>query len=108
METLPSEQVGTKLLFENEQVRVWELAVAPGESLDAHLHQLDYVYIVPSGGILRFTDSKDPNSFHDTTFQDGQVSFVSVSEEGRVDGHLTNVGDKPHLNYIIELKKPKG
>ena len=27
--------VGTKVLFENENVRVWEMDLAPGESFDA-------------------------------------------------------------------------
>ncbi len=104
-ETNSSENVGTKLLLENDRVRVWELSVAPGETLAQHLHTLDYVYIVAHGGILRFVDPQNAQQTHDTTFVDGHAAFVSVLEEGRVDGHLTNVGDRPHLNYIIELKK---
>jgi hypothetical protein len=28
--------VGTKLIFENERVRIWEFTLQPGESIDAH------------------------------------------------------------------------
>ena len=34
MATPPTELVGTSLMFENERVRVWDLALAPGESLE--------------------------------------------------------------------------
>ena len=30
MTPIPSDQVGTRLMFENERVRVWDLALAPG------------------------------------------------------------------------------
>lgn len=33
--------VGTKVLFENDNVRVWELDLAPGESSDIHQHDHD-------------------------------------------------------------------
>jgi hypothetical protein len=29
-------EVGTKLVFENERVRVWEFTLQPGEKIDAH------------------------------------------------------------------------
>lgn len=31
MSTTPTERVGTHLMFENDRVRVWDLALAPGE-----------------------------------------------------------------------------
>ena len=101
----PTEQVGSKLLFENERVRVWELAVAPGDSLEAHIHREDYLYIVSSPGVLRFADPEKPDDARDVQFTDNQVSFVTVPPEGKVDNRLTNVGDKFHRNYVIELKK---
>src|SRR5947209_15896182 len=39
------ERVGSKLLFENERVRVWELRLAPGQREALHEHKLDYVMI---------------------------------------------------------------
>ena len=31
--------VGTGLLFENEQIRVWDITLAPGERLPLHRHR---------------------------------------------------------------------
>jgi hypothetical protein len=48
MPTEPTEQVGTRIMFENDRVRVWDLALEPGESLEKHIHRLDYFFIVES------------------------------------------------------------
>ena len=45
--------VGTRLLFENEQVRVWDLQLAPGEAIPLHRHELDYLYVVIGDGRLQ-------------------------------------------------------
>ena len=105
MTTPPAELVGTKVLFENERVRVWDLALAPGESLAKHIHRTDYFFIVESGGLIRFADPDNPANFHDVQFTDEQVTFVPVAE-GKVDNRLTNIGEKRHRNYVIELKRP--
>jgi hypothetical protein len=105
MATPPADEVGTKVLFENERVRVWDLALAPGESLAKHIHRTDYFFIVESGGLIRFADPDNPADFHDVQFNDDQVTFVPVTE-GKVDNRLTNIGEKRHRNYVIELKRP--
>ena len=57
-----TECVGTRLLFENDRVRIWDLALAPGKSLEKHVHRLDYVILVESGGLIRSADPDDPAS----------------------------------------------
>ena len=103
MATEPSDQVGTRVMFENERVRVWDLALAPGESLEKHIHRHDYFFIVESGGLIRFANPDDLGDYHDVQFEDDQVTFVEVTE-GKVDNRLTNIGTKRHRNYVIELK----
>ncbi len=104
MATGPTEHVGTRLMFENERVRVWDLALAPGESLEKHIHRLDYFYLVESGGLIRFADPDNPDDRFDLQFTDGQVEFIPVGPEGKVDNRLTNIGTKHHRNYVVELK----
>lgn len=104
MATEPTDQVGTRVMFENERVRVWDLALAPGESLAKHRHQLDYFFIVVSGGLIRFADPDNPDDYRDVQFEDDQVTFRAVGA-GKVDNRLTNIGARPHRNYVIELKQ---
>jgi hypothetical protein len=101
--TEPTERMGTRLLFENDRVRVWDLALAPGETLEKHIHRLDYVIVVESGGLLRCADPDDPANYRDIRFEDGQVEFREVGA-GKVDNRLTNIGTKRHRNFVIELK----
>src|SRR2546428_7670957 len=41
--------VATRLLFENERVKVWEMRLEPGESSDLHRHTLDYLLYILDG-----------------------------------------------------------
>jgi len=104
MATEPTDQVGTRLMFENDRVRVWALALAPGASLAKHIHRTDYFFIVESGGLVRFADPANPADYHDIQFEDDQVTWVPVGDDGHVDNRLTNIGTKHHRNYVIELK----
>src|SRR5205814_2161516 len=71
----PTPQVGNRLMFENDRVRVWDLDLAPGESFAEHIHQLDYFYIVASGGLLRFDEPDAPGGHRDVQFVNDQVAF---------------------------------
>ena len=42
----PNGAIGTEILFENDQVRVWDMQVAPGGKKAWHHHMLDYVIIL--------------------------------------------------------------
>ena len=98
-----SEDVGTKLLFENERVRVWDLRLAPGESLPAHVHRLDFCFIVVQGGALRHVPLDEARS-EDVRYVDDQVVFLEAGD-GLVHERLVNVGDASYRNFVVELKE---
>jgi hypothetical protein len=106
MATGPIEQVGTRLMFENDRVRVWDLALEPGESLAEHSHRLDYLIVVTSGGLIRFADPDQPGGHRDAQYVDDQIIFREVGPAGKFDPRLTNIGTTPHRNLVIELKGP--
>lgn len=41
--------IGTRVLFENDRVRVWEMRLEPGERSAVHRHDNDYVMVQISG-----------------------------------------------------------
>ena len=43
------DRVGSKVLFENERVRIWEFKLEPGETGNLHRHALDYVLVQIEG-----------------------------------------------------------
>ena len=97
-----TDHVGTRLLFENDRVRVWDLRLAPGEQTDFHRHSTDFLYVVIGDGELQtlFTDgTADPPR----EMRDGDVRFREVPGESV---HAArNVGSTPWRNIVVELKR---
>ena len=98
--------IGTKLLFENDRVRVWDLRLAPGDSTGVHAHTNDYLYVVIGDGALQ---TVYPDGHRDPPRQmaDGDVRFRAVTGEGaaRAVHEAINVGDGPWRNIVVELKE---
>ena len=70
----PLGNVATKLLFENELVRVWEMHLAPGERSDRHRHELPYVMCIVAGSRI---DAEIEGTGHvEIPVQPGSVLFV--------------------------------
>jgi hypothetical protein len=93
--------VGSRLLFENERVRVWTLEVAAGESWGPHEHTSAYVTVVADGSSIA------------SVMDDGRVEVAFDARVDHVDWHdrpqhgrvhtLLNRGDRPYKNFIVEL-----
>jgi len=93
--------VGSKILFEDDQVRIWEAEVAPGETLPIHFHDLDYVTVTLTEGDVEVYEA-------DGTVRRGHrvPGDVQVTKVGSGQTHvLKNVGTGPYVNRIIELKQ---
>ena len=98
----PSSEVGTRLLFENDRVRVWDLSLEPGQSTGQHRHELPYFYVVIGDGRLQRVDADGARS-EPKRMQDGEVHFREV--DGHAVHEAVNVGDTPWRNIVVELKR---
>lgn len=96
--------IGSKILFEDAKVRIWELALAPGERSDVHRHDLDY-YLVQIGGD-RIAVEPEPDSageYRDYFAADVVPGVVVPMKRGGVETAV-NVGEQPYYEIIVELK----
>jgi predicted metal-dependent enzyme (double-stranded beta helix superfamily) len=96
--------VGTKLLLENDRVRVWEVRLAPGEQGDVHRHRLDHLLVQVAGdriAVVPEPDSEGP--FRDYLEADVLPGAVVEVSRGGVES-ARNVGEEPYLEVVIELK----
>jgi hypothetical protein len=96
----PDYTVGTKLLFENEKVRIWDLDLGPGERVPFHWHATPYFFVCVDGGraISRF---KDGNAFTiDYAVGDTWFDEVAIGDEVH---DLENVGDTRLRFTTVEL-----
>jgi beta-alanine degradation protein BauB len=98
----PSSAVGTRLLFENDRVRVWDLQLNPGEAIPLHRHEHDYLYVVIGDGLLQ-TEYVEGSADPPRQMQDGDVRFRAVDTEAV---HAArNVGQSRWRNIVVELKQ---
>ena len=78
--------VGSRVLFENERVRVWEMKLAPGERSDVHRHDLDYLLVFLAGDRIRVEPEPETNGpYTDALEFDVPVGRTVFVERGGVE-----------------------
>jgi len=96
--------VGTKVLFENDRVRIWEMRLGPGESSDVHRHELDNVLVLISGDKIAAIPEPDTAGPYRDYFEADVVPGTAVYvQRGGVET-AKNVGAAPFHEIIVELK----
>ena len=92
-------QVGQRIVLENEHVRIWEIKLRPGETIEFHIHYHPYVVISLGGG-----ENEIETIFGDrikTVEELGSTVFIN---EMRAVHRLTNRAKIPYFSRLIELK----
>ena len=93
--------VGTRLLGENDRVRVWEISLAPGERHTFHCHRTSYFWVAHTGARVRVTFPD--GSFHDYEHQAGEVTYMEIGEGETNIQDLANTGEVPLHITTVEL-----
>lgn len=91
--------IGDRVVLENDHIRMWELRLEPGETIDFHIHYHPYIILSLGGG-----ENQIETIFGDqiTTVEPaGTQVFI---DEMRAVHKLTNVADVPYVSRLIELK----
>src|SRR5262245_20518286 len=96
--------VGTRLLLENDRVRVWELALEPGARSDVHCHDLDYLLVQIEGDRIAAEPEPDTGGkyrdYIEAHVEPGRVSYLT---RGGIETAV-NVGQRRYREILIELK----
>jgi hypothetical protein len=92
-------QVGHRIILENEHVRVWEVALAPGETIDFHIHYHPYLVISLGGG-----ENEIETIFGDKIDVEEPSGATVFMNEMRPVHRLTNRSQVHYLSRLIELK----
>jgi beta-alanine degradation protein BauB len=93
--------VGTRLIFENEHVKVWEIRVQPGERAPFHAHVRRYFWTIIEGGIAlqRFADG----TFHTREVRPGDTRYLEHTPDDPVIHDFENAGDVEIRVLTVEL-----
>jgi hypothetical protein len=95
-------EVGTKVLFENETIRVWELCLDPGGRVPFHCHRTPYFWVCIDGGraVQRFPDG---HLIH-VEFGPQDTDFLDEARLETEQIHdLENTGDTTFRFHTFEL-----
>jgi quercetin dioxygenase-like cupin family protein len=92
-------EVGQKVLLENEFIRMWEVRLEPGQTIDFHIHFHPYLVISLGGG-----ENEIETIFgKKISVQEPAGSFVFMNEMREVH-RLTNKSNVTYLSRLIEIK----
>jgi quercetin dioxygenase-like cupin family protein len=95
---------GGKIIFENDRVRIWDIALPPGGRSAEHTHLLDYVLVQVEGDEITTEPNADTEGFYDRKMalevQPGDTVFI---EKGGTETAV-NTGKQPWREICIELK----
>lgn len=96
--------VATRVLFENERVRIWEMDLAPGARSATHRHDLDYVIVQIAGDRIAATPEPDTRGpFRDYIEGDVEAGKTRFVRQGGIETAI-NVGQRRYREILIELK----
>lgn len=94
--------VGTRVLFEDERVKIWEMVLEPGEASDLHRHDHDYYLCIFEGDLVAgvIPPGSPGESFVGKVPAEGNTVPIP---KGGVEWAY-NVGEKTYREILIELK----
>jgi hypothetical protein len=97
----PAHEVGTRLLLQNERLRVWEVRLEPGERAPFHRHVTPYFWscVNPGTGRQRHGDG----TVRVRRYREGETEFWQHSPQDARVHDLENVGDSLLRFVTVEL-----
>jgi len=95
-------QLGTKILFENDAVQVWEVRLEPGERGAFHVHDQTYFWTVvePGRGLQRFSDG----TVVVRDYALGETRYLEHSPDNMLIHDLENIGGTELRFVTVALK----
>lgn len=93
--------VGTKLLYENDRVGVWEVRLRPGERAPFHIHDRPYFWTVVDAGTGR--QRSGDGTYAIRRYEVGDTQFGNHSPEESMIHDLENRGDTDIRFITVEL-----
>ncbi|CAN0106970.1 unnamed protein product [Phaeothamnion confervicola] len=100
--------IATKILYEDDEVRVWDQVINEGETLGKHHHELDYVIVnvTDSGPFdVEFFDSDGTSKKASFKFPDSKRGGAMLVEKGHVE--IAHNRGPRFRAILVELKEPK-
>jgi hypothetical protein len=92
--------VGSRLLSENDRVRVWDIRLEPGERWHAHRHVLDYFWTAVNAG--RSRQHTADGTTREVSYGAGETRHFTFAEGEYLLHDIENVGDDVLVFTTVE------
>jgi hypothetical protein len=92
-------KVGHRIVLENEHLRVWEVRLEPGETIDFHIHYHPYLVVSLGGGA-----NEIETIFGERIAVEEPLGCTVFIGDMRPVHRLTNRSNELYLSRLIELK----
>lgn len=96
--------VATRLLLENDRVRIWEMDLPPGARSATHRHDLDYVLVQIDGDRIAAIPEPDTRGafreYIEGEVEPGKTRYIA---RGGIETAV-NIGARRYREILIELK----
>jgi len=99
--------IATRILYEDDQIRIWDQRLAPGEATAPHHHELDYV-LVDVDGTSVHVEPVPGHAGHvseptDLPVEPGKSFLVPRGSTELA----SNQSDTPYRSVLIEFKRER-
>jgi beta-alanine degradation protein BauB len=92
--------VGSRLLSQNERVRVWEIRLAPGQRFHTHRHVLDYFWTAVNAG--RSRQHTSDGTTREVSYNAGETRHFSFAAGEFLLHDIENVGTEELVFTTVE------
>ncbi len=111
-----SGNVGTKKVFENDHVKVWNFELEPGQETEMHTHAHSYMWYAINGSKLQVYDEGGNDlgiidvptgAVFSLKYEDGEIEVLSEPGKGmRIPAthKAKNVGPSTYREVLVEYK----
>lgn len=98
--------IATRIVYEDERVRVWDQVIAPGASTGPHKHELPYALVTVEGSSLDVVPVPGYPALHsdERISVDIESRTAGVLPEGSVEEAI-NTGDQTYRAILVEFKR---
>jgi hypothetical protein len=92
-------EVGQTILLENQYIRMWEVRLEPGQTIDFHIHYHPYLVVSLGGG-----ENEIETIFGKRIPTDEPAGSFVFIDEMRPVHRLTNTSKVTYLSRLVEIK----
>lgn len=97
------DEIGTSLVLDHEELRVWHLRLSPGAQFPLHRHRHSYVWTSLTTGEALVVD--ETGEKEEVSFEIGDSAYQKLAPGTSLSHSIENIGKTELLFVAVEIKE---